>query len=128
MFKDLIVTFWTEFTRCPDVSMVDFCSKLKACVCYSLTNFYFSQNDSPSKTTKRFLFHLKSSFCSRDIQIFVFLSSPLFLPVTHCFRAWSKINLQVYHVINRLNMNLKKNICLISWEWKKVSHWNFIHQ
>ena len=34
--------------------------------------FIFSRNDSPSKTVKKcFLFHLKSSFHSRDIQIFV---------------------------------------------------------
>ena len=53
-----------------------------------------------------FLFHLKSSFRSQDIQIFVFPSSPLFLPVSHCFRAWSKINLKVYDNINCLNKNL----------------------
>ena len=34
----------------------------------------FSSNDRPSKTEKCFLFHLKSSFCSRDIQIFVIFS------------------------------------------------------
>ena len=46
---------------------------------YFLSNFYFSPNDSPPKTMRNvFLFHLKSSFWSRDIQIFVFLSSPLF--------------------------------------------------
>ena len=51
---------------------------------------------------KCFLFHLRSSFCSRDIQIFVFPSSPLFLPIRHCFRGCSKIIL-VYDVINCLN-------------------------
>ena len=56
---------------------------LKACVRYFLSKFYFSPNDSPSKTEKCFLFHLKSSFRSRDIQIFVFPSFPLFLPVSH---------------------------------------------
>ena len=55
-----------------------------------------------------FLFHLKSSFSSRDIQIFVFPSFPLFLSVSHCFRGWSKINLKVYNVINCLNKNLIK--------------------
>ena len=50
---------------------------LKACVRYFLSNFYFSQNDSPLKTMKNvFLFHLKSSFRSRDIQIFVIFSLP----------------------------------------------------
>ena len=43
----------------------------KACDCYFLSNFYFSQNDSPLKNYEKcFLFHLKSSFRSRDIQIF----------------------------------------------------------
>ena len=30
----------------------------------------------------------------------------LFLPVSHCFSAWSKINLKVYDTINCLNKNL----------------------
>ena len=46
----------------------------KACVCYFLL---FSPNDSTSKTVKKcFLFHLKTSFRSEDVQIFVF-DSPL---------------------------------------------------
>ena len=53
-----------------------------------------------------FSFHLKSSFHYWDIQIFVFSPSPLFLPVDHCLRAWSKINLEVYDAINCLNRNL----------------------
>ena len=32
---------------------------------------YFSPNNSPSKSEKCFIFHLKSAFRSRDIQIFV---------------------------------------------------------
>ena len=36
--------------------------------------FIFSSNDRPSKTEKCFLFHLKSSFRSRDIQIYVIFS------------------------------------------------------
>ena len=55
---------------------------------------------------KCFLFHFKSSFCSQDIQVFVFPPSPLFLPVSHCFRGWWKINLKVCDVINCLNKNL----------------------
>ena len=55
---------------------------------------------------KCFLFHLKSSFRSRDIQIFVFSSSPLFFPVSHCLRAWSKKNLKIYDAISCLNKNL----------------------
>ena len=53
-----------------------------------------------------FLLHLKSSFRSLDVQIFVFPSSLLFFPVSHCFGDWSKINLKVYDVINCINKNL----------------------
>ena len=53
-----------------------------------------------------FLFHLKSSFRSRDIQICVCSSSVLFLPVSHCFTGWSKKNLKVFDVINSLNKYL----------------------
>ena len=81
-------------------------STFKACVCYFLSNFYFSPNDTPSKTEKYFLFHLKSSFHSWDIPIFVFSCSPLFCPFSHCFRGWFKRNLKVYDVINCLNKNL----------------------
>ena len=73
---------------------------------YFLTNLYFSVNDNTSKTMTCFLFHLKSSFHFGDIQVFVFTSSPLFLLVTHCFLAWSKINVKVYYVVNCLNKNL----------------------
>ena len=44
------------------------------------------------------LLHLQSSFHSRDIQIFIFSSSPLFLHVSHCFRSWFKKGLKVYDV------------------------------
>ena len=67
---------------------------------------FFSPNDSPMKNYEKcFLFYLKSSFRSRDIQFFVFLSFSVFLPVGHCFGGWSKINLKVHDVINCLNKN-----------------------
>ena len=68
--------------------------------------FIFHQTIAFQKLWKMFFFHLKSFFRSRDIQIFVFKSSPLFSPVSHCFRGWSKKNLKVYEVINCLNKNL----------------------
>ena len=55
---------------------------------------------------KCFLFRLKISFGSRDIQMLVYSSSPLLSPVSHCFRSWFKKNLKVYEVINCLNKNL----------------------
>ena len=46
----------------------------------------------PFKNYKNFfLFHLKSSFCSRDLFRFLYFRLPLFFfPVSHCFRGWSK--------------------------------------
>ena len=83
----------------------DTCWRLKAYDCYFYQIFIFSPNDSPSKTEKCFVFHLKSDFHSRDIHISVFLSIPFFLPVSHCFRGWLKINLKVHDLINCLNKN-----------------------
>ena len=50
--------------------------KLVSAIFYQL--FIFATNDSPLKTMKNvFLFNLKSSFRSRDIQTFVIFSPPL---------------------------------------------------
>ena len=79
-----------------------FCSlKLVSTIFYFCTTWWSFKNHE-----KCFLFHLKSSFRSRDIQIFVFPSTPLFLPVGLCIRGWSKINLKFYDVIVCLNKNL----------------------
>ena len=78
--------------------------KLVSAIFYQI--FIFGQMISFQKLWKVFLFHLKSSFCSRDIQFFVLPSPPLFLPVSHCFRGCSEINLKVYGVFNCLNKNL----------------------
>ena len=80
---------------------------LFTCVCYFLTNFCFSPIDSPIKAIKDVFYSIRlSSFCSLDIQVLVSLSSPLFVPIIHFFAGWSKINLEVYDVINCLNKNL----------------------
>ena len=60
----------------------------------------------------KILFHLKSSFHSQDVQIFIFWSSPFFVFVNHCFRSWFKKNLKVYDIINCLN---RKLIIHFSW-------------
>ena len=46
----------------------------------------------------------KKLFLPPGIQIFIFPSSPLFLPISHCFRGWLKINL--YDVISCQNKSL----------------------
>ena len=72
-----------------------------------LLPFIFFAKWKPFKNYKKcFLFHIKNSFHSLDIQIFVFPSFHLYLPVGHCFRGLSKINLKVYDIINCLNENL----------------------
>ena len=80
--------------------------KLKLVFAIFIKFLFFHQMISLQKLWKCFLFHLKSSFLSQDIQIFVFSFSPLFSPVSHCFGGWSKKNLKVYDVINCLNKNL----------------------
>ena len=54
--------------------------KLLSTICYQI--FVFSPDDSSSKTEKCFLFHLKSSFRSQDIQIFVIFCFPFLFPNT----------------------------------------------
>ena len=81
-------------------------SFLKACVRYFFIKFLFFIKWYPFKNYEKFvLFHQKSSFRTQDIQIFLFPSPPLFFPVIHCLRGWSKKNLKIY-VINYLNKNL----------------------
>ena len=75
------------------------------CSLFSSNFYFFTKWDSFKNYEKCFLFHLKSSFRSGDIQIFVLLFFPLFLPVGHCFGGWSKINLKVHGVISCLNKN-----------------------
>ena len=78
---------------------------LKACAHYFFSKFYFSLNNSPSKTIENAKI-LKRSFCYRDVQIFAFSSPPLFPLISYCFRDFSKMNLKVYDVINCSNKNL----------------------
>ena len=93
----------------------------KAFVCYFLSNFYFFHQMIALKNYEKcFLFHLKSSFHSRDIQLFVFSPSPLFSPVSHSFRGWSKKNLKVYDIINCLNKNSITNF--VWYLEKKIRH------
>ena len=88
----------------------NFREKNSLCLLFFM-NFLFFTKWYPFKNYEKcFLFHLKSSFRYRDIRIFIFPSSPLFLPVSHCFRGCSKINLKVYDIITCLNKNLLYHI------------------
>ena len=72
---------------------------------YFLSIFSFSPNDSSSKTVKNIFYLSNKLFLFSRYSVFVFLSSPLFLLVSHCFREWYKINLKVYDIINCLTKN-----------------------
>ena len=103
--------------------------KIKACVHYFLSNFYFSPNDSPSKIMKNVFYFIIKLFSFLRYQIFLFLSTPLFLPVSHCFishcfRGWSKINLKVYDVINCLNKML--TLFVMGYIFDLHSHWQMV--
>ena len=86
----------TQFSRLDYLRTHTFISlrylKLASAIFYQI--FIFTKWQPFQNYEKCFLFHLKSSFRSRYSQIFVFPSSPLFLPVSHCLRGWSKINLK----------------------------------
>ena len=69
LFSQKIWQKWSSLLW--DVSLVPV--PFKACVRYFLSNFYFLIKWQPFKNYV-FLFHRKSSFCSRDIQFFVILS------------------------------------------------------
>ena len=87
---------------------------IKACVCYFLSNFYFSRNDSPSKTMKNVFYFIKKALFVLEIFKFLYFHLTFFLS-NHCFRGCSKINLQVYDVINCL----KNLITYFVWYFEK---------
>ena len=59
----------------------------KACVRYFLSNFYFSPNDSPSKTIKNAFYFIEKALFILEILTYTYSVFPSFLPVSHCFRA-----------------------------------------
>ena len=78
-------------------------SNLKLVSAIFIKFLLFHQMIALQKPWKMLFISSKSSFPSWDIQFFVILSFPIFLPVGHCFRGWSKINLKVHDVIICLN-------------------------
>ena len=72
--KSLHVTNNFKFTK---VKFLHNCFFFWSCVHYILSNFYFFIKWKPFKNHEKcFLFDLKSSFCSQDIQFLVFFSLP----------------------------------------------------
>ena len=91
--------FWLLFHSCKKLHYPNFHYNMLKLVSAIFINFLFFHQIALQKLWKMFFLSSKSSFRSRDIQFFVFL------PVGHCFRGWSKINLNVHDVINCLNKN-----------------------
>ena len=58
------------------------------------------------KLLKMFFISSKNFFLFSRYSDFCISSSPLFPPVSHYFRGWSKINLKIHDVIHCLNKNL----------------------
>ena len=90
----------------------------KACVCFFYQIFIFSPN-SPSKTMKNAFYFIKKAFLV--LKIIKFPSFTFFLPVGHCFRGWSKINLKVYDAISCLNKN---SIAHLVWYLEKEKRYD----
>ena len=77
------------------------------CISYLKVIFcYFSYLTFSKNVKNAFYFISKSSFCSRDIQAFIFFSFPCSFPVGHGRRSWLKISFKVHDVIIYLNMKL----------------------
>ena len=106
LFLFVFISFYVNRYHFSKIFRTSFKNIWKRYFCIFVTNFPFLTD----------LFHQKSSFHSWDIQIFVFLSFPLFLPVSHCFRGWSKMYLRVYDAIDCLNKN---SITHFAWYLKK---------
>ena len=79
--------------------------KLVSFIFYQI--FIFHQMITLQKLWNMFFISSLKLFSFSRYSFFLFLSSPLFLPVSHCFRGWSKINRKVCDVINWLNKVLR---------------------
>ena len=80
------------------------CLKLVSAIFYQISISH--QMIALQKLWKMFFIPSKKLFSLSRYSNFCISIFPLFLPVSHCFRAWSKINLKVYDVINCLNKSL----------------------
>ena len=99
--------------------------KLVSTIFYQI--FISHQMIAPQKLWKMFFISSKklSSFSRYSNFCIVFPSSSLFLPVSHCFRGWLKINLKVYDVINCLNKNLIRHFVWYLEKEKKYDNETF---
>ena len=115
----LLIVFPINFRRAPH--RISCPVKAQSLCPLFFIKFLFFTKWYPFKNYEKcILFHLKSSFRSRVIQIFVYASFPYFLPVSHCFRSWFKKNLKVYGVIKCLNKTLITHVWYLEKEIRCV--------
>ena len=87
---------------------------LKPCVRYFFIKSLFFIEWQPFKCYEKCFYFAEKGLLDLEILNFFFILfflffifyCPLFFPVSHCFKVWSKKNIKVYDVINCLKMNL----------------------
>ena len=87
--------------------------KVVSAIFFKFTKRKYSKNDE-----KCFLFHVKSSFRSQDIYVFMLTSSPHFSPVSHCWKSRLKIMFKIHDVMNgqtRISKYILIDISECSW-------------
>ena len=85
-------------------------NRLKVVFGMFLIFILFHQKKALKNDKKCFLFHVKSSFCSRGIKFFKFPPSPHFYTVGRYRRSWLKITFKFDDVIKCLSRNFKIDI------------------
>ena len=78
--------------------------KLVCALFYQIVIFH--QRIALQNLWKVFLISSKNLFSFWRYLFFYIFLFPSFLPVSYCFRDWSKINIKVYDIINCLDKNL----------------------
>ena len=87
----------------------------------SINFYFFHQMITLQKLWTMLFISSKKLVSISRYSFFVFMSSPLFLRVDHCFRVWSKTNPKVHDVFNCLNKN---SITQFVWYLGKEKRYN----
>ena len=82
---------------------------------------FFNKDIEFQKLWKMLFIFSKKLFSSSSYSNFWIPVLSFFLPVGHCLRRWSKLNLKVYNVINCLNKNLITNFV---WYFEKKKRYD----
>ena len=98
---------------------------LKSCVRYFLSKFYFSPNDSPSKTMKNVFYFIEKALFIVEIFKSLYIHLLLFFsPSAIALEDDSRKILSLWcHQLSKYELN---TLCLIHWQRNKVWHWNIV--